>query len=163
MQNKMGLRGKFKVVHSDKDGNVKGEYEFPNGIVDVGMNHILETEFNGGTPVTSWFIGLINNAGFTALANADTLASHSGWVEATGYSEATRPEWTAGTAASRAITNSSTVDFTINATATIKGIFITSSSTKSGTSGVLWSTAAFSSNASVVSSDVLKVTYSVAG
>lgn len=163
MQNKMGLRGKFTVTHLDKDGVVKGEYEFPNGIVDVGMNHILETQFNGGTPVTAWYIGLINNAGFSALANADTMASHSGWAEATGYTESARPEWTAGTASGRAITNSSTVDFTINTSATIKGIFITSSATKSGTTGTLWSTAAFSSNASVVNTDVLKITYSVAG
>jgi hypothetical protein len=163
MQNKMGLRGKFTVVHLDKDGNTKGEYEFPNGIVDVGLNHILETTFNGGTQITAWYVGLINNAGFTALANADTMASHSGWAEAAGYSEATRPEWTAGTAASRAITNSSTVDFTINATATIRGIFITSSPTKSGSAGTLWSTAAFSSPASVLAADVLKVTYTVAG
>lgn len=163
MLNKMGLRGKFTVVHLDKDGNIKGEFDFPNGIVDVGLNHLLETTFNGGTQITSWFVGLINNAGFTALANADTMASHSGWAEATGYSEATRPEWTAGTAASRAITNSATVDFTINATATIRGIFITSSSTKSGTAGTLWSTAAFSSNASVIASDSLKITYTIAG
>jgi hypothetical protein len=163
MQNKMGLRGQFRLIHSDKDGVVKGEYDFPNGIVDVGINHLLETAFNGGTPITAWYIGLINNAGFSALAAADTMSSHSGWAEAVGYSGSTRPEWTAGTAAGRAITNSATVDFAINATATIKGIFITSSSTKSGTAGTLWSTAAFSSNASVVSSDTLKITYTISG
>lgn len=163
MQNNMGLRGQFKVLHTDKDGVVKGEYDFPNGITDVGMNHILETQFNGGTPVTSWFIGLMNNSGFTALAAADTMSSHTGWTELTAYTEATRPEWTAGTAAARAITNASVVDFTMNATNVVKGIFITSVSTKSGTTGTLWSTASFSSTASVVNTDVLKITYSVSG
>jgi hypothetical protein len=161
MQNKIGLRGTFKVVHSDKDGNVKGEYDFPNGIVDVGVNHLFETTFNGGTPITAWYVGLINNAGFSALANADTMASHSGWTEAAGYASATRPEWTCGTAAARAITNSATVDFAIDASATIKGIFITSSSTKSGSTGTLWSTASFSSNATVVDTDSLKITYTI--
>ena len=160
---KIGLKGRFHIQHFDSEGRLKGVYRVPNGIVDEGLNHILETQFNGGTPVTSWYIGLVNNAGFSAFANADVMNSHAGWVEATVYDEATRPEWTAGTAASRSITNASTVDFSINATVTLHGIFITSNSTKSGTTGVLWSTAAFASNVSANNGDTLKVTYTVSG
>jgi hypothetical protein len=156
-------KGKFHVQHFDRDGNLKGEYDFPNGITDVGLNHILETEFNGGTPVTAWYIGLIDNASFSALAAGDTMGSHAGWIETSAYDEATRPEWTAGTASARSITNASTVDFTINATKTIKGIFITSNNTKGGTTGTLWSTAAFGSTVSVADDDVLKVTYTLSG
>ena len=163
MSNKLGMKGKFVVDHFDKDGNLKGQYEFPNGIVDEGMNHILETEFNGGTPVTTWYIGLINNAGYSALSNADVMNSHSGWAETAAYDEATRPEWTAGTASSRSITNATTVDFSINATVTLRGIFITSNNTKSGTTGILWSTALFASTVSAVNGDTLKVTYTVSG
>lgn len=163
MSNKMGLNGKFIVTHLDKEGNVKGKHEFPNGIVTVGINHILETQFRAGTPITSWFVGLINNTGFTSIPDADTMSSHSGWTELAAYSETTRPAWTAGAAAARAMTNAVTVDFTMNATNVVKGIFVTSSSTKSGTTGTLWSTAAFASNASVVNSDVLKITYTVSG
>lgn len=159
----MGLNGKFIVTHLDKEGNVKGEHEFPNGIVTVGINHILETQFRAGTPITSWFVALINNAGFTAIPDADTMSSHSGWTELSAYAAGTRPSWTAGAAAARAMTNSATVDFTMNATNVVKGIFITSSSTKDGTTGTLWSTATFASNASVVNSDVLKITYTVSG
>lgn len=161
--NKASFRGQVQIAHYDVDGNLKGNYEFPNGIVDVGLNHILETQFNGGTPVTSWHMGLINNAGFTALSNADTMASHSGWAEATVYDQTDRPEWTAGTATGRAITNSTTVDFTMNATATIRGVFIASNLTKGGTTGILWATAAFASNVNVVDNDVLKITYTVSG
>lgn len=153
-------KGKFTIQHI-RDGKLLAVYEVPNGIVDVGVNHILETEFNGGTPITSWYIGLINNSGFSALANADTSASHAGWTETSAYDEATRPEWTAGTAASRSITNSVTVDFTMNATVTVKGIFIISNSTKGGTTGVLWSTAAFGSTVPLADNDVLKVTYTL--
>jgi hypothetical protein len=159
----MKLGGRFRVEHFDKDGNLKGTHEFPNGIVDVGLNHILETQFNGGTPVTAWYIGLINNSGYTALANADTMASHSGWAETSAYDEATRPEWTAGTAASRSITNGTAIDFSINATVVIRGIFITSVNTKGGTSGVLWATALFASTVSAENGDTLKVTYTVSG
>ncbi len=157
------MKGRYKVEHRNAAGELLGEYEIPNGIVDVGLNHILETEFNGGTPITAWYIGLIDNASFSALAAGDTMASHAGWIENNDYTESTRPEWTAGTAATRSITNAVTVDFTINATKTIKGIFITSVSTKGGSTGVLWSTAAFGSTVGVGSGDTLKVTYTLSG
>ena len=159
---RMAMRGRFMVEHV-RDGKVIGQYSMPNGIVDVGLNHILETEFNGGSQVTAWYIGLIDNASFSALSAADTMASHAGWIENDDYAEATRPEWTAGTASSRQITNSVTVDFSINATDTIKGIFITSNSTKNGTTGTLWATASFGANVSVQNGDTLKITYTVSG
>ena len=160
---KLPLRGRFRVEHYDKEGNLKAIYRVPNGIVDVGLNKILEDMFNGGTQSTTWYIGLVDNSGFSAFANADTMASHTSWNESTAYTETARPEWTAGTAASRSITNASTVDFSINASVTLKGIFIVDDATKSGTSGTLWSTAAFASNVSAVNGDTLKITYTVSG
>src|SRR5689334_13628 len=69
---RMNMRGRFIVEHI-RDGKTIGQYSMPNGIVDVGLNHILETEFNGGTQVTAWYIGLIDNASFSALSAADTM------------------------------------------------------------------------------------------
>lgn len=155
--------GKFVIEHYDANGNLKGKYDVPNGIVDVGLNHILETEFRSGSQITTWYIGLIDNSGFSALAAADTMGSHAGWTENTDYDEASRPTWSPGAAASRQITNGTTVDFTMNDTATIKGIFITSNNTKGGSTGTLWSTAAFGSTVAVAASDVLKVTYTLSG
>lgn len=154
--------GRFRIQHL-RDGRVIGEYDVPNGIVDVGLNHILDAEFHSGSQITTWYVGLVDNAGFSAFANGDTMSSHAGWAESVAYSNANRPQWTCGAASSRQISNSTTVDFTINATATIKGLFITSDNTKSGTSGTLWSTAAFGSTVSVASGDTLKVTYTVSG
>lgn len=158
----MRVRGKFLIEHI-RDGRVIGYYEVPNGIVDVGMNYLLDAGFPGGTQITTWYIGLVDNAGFSAFADADTMASHAGWSESTAYSEANRPQWTVGSASSRQVTNAATVDFSINATATIKGIFITSNNTKGGTTGTLWSTAAFGSTVSVNNGDTLKVTYTLSG
>lgn len=158
------LKGRYHIEHFNKAGELIGTYEVDNAIVDVGLNHILETEFNGGTPITAWYIGLVDNAGFSTFANADTMASHAGWVEThTTYSQTNRPEWTAGTAAGRAITNASTVDFSMTGTITIHGIFITSNTTKGSTTGTLWSTAAFASNVTANNGDTLKVTYTVSG
>ncbi len=163
MIDKFKIRGYFTIEHRNKEGKLMGVYQFPNGIVDEGLNHILDTEFVSGSQVTTWYIGLVDNSGFSAFADADTMASHAGWSESTVYSQATRPQWTVGSASSRQVTNASTVDFSINGSATLKGIFVTSNNTKGGSSGVLWATAAFSSTVSVVNGDTLKVTYTVSG
>lgn len=155
--------GYFLVEHRNKAGKLIGVYRVPNGIVDVGMNMILETMFHAGSQSTTWYIGLVDNSGFTAFADADTMGSHAGWTESTVYTQATRPQWTMGAAASRQITNASTVDFSINGSATLKGIFVADNNTKGGTSGVLWATAAFSSTVAVQNGDTLKITYTVSG
>lgn len=163
MKQKTKLQGRFQVQHLNRKGEVVNEFEVPNGIVDEGLNHILDTQFNGGTPVDPWYIGLISNAAFSSLSNSDTMASHSGWAETSAYTEANRPEWTAGAASGRSVTNGTAIDFSINATVSINGIFITSNNTKSGTAGVLWSTASFASPISAENGDTLKVTYTVSG
>ena len=159
-----GLRFKnfFKLEHW-RGGKLLQEFEVPNGIVDVGLHYLLETGFRSGTAVTTWYLGLVDNSGFSAFANADTMSSHAGWNEFTTYSQATRPTWSADAAASRAMTNSTTVDFSITGSGTLKGLFATSNNTKSGTTGTLWATAAFSPTADVVNSDTIKATYSISG
>jgi hypothetical protein len=162
--NDMNLKGRYVIEHADRDGNLKGQYEIPNGIVDVGLNHILDTQFHGGSQVATWYIGLVDNAGWTAFADADTLSSHAGWAEFTSYTEANRVAWVEDAAASRSITNSTTADFSVNASGNLKGIFISSNNVKStGNTGTLWSTAAFSSVVATANGDTLKVTYTISG
>lgn len=134
-----------------------------NDITNEGKNQLFEIMFHDGTQIaaSAWCIGLISNSGYSALAAGDTMASHAGWAEATGYTQSTRVAWGAGAAASQAITNSSPATFDLNATATIKGIFVASQNTKTGTSGKLWATALFSADVPVVSGDQLRVTYTV--
>lgn len=156
------IKGRFKVEHF-RDGNKIGEYLLNNGIVDVGIHTLFDVFFRAGTQITTWYLGLIDNSGFTGLSNSDTMSSHSGWSESTIYSNANRPTWNSDAPASRQITNSTTVDFNINASGTIKGIFVTSNNTKGGTSGTLWATALFSSTVTVANGDTLKITYTVSG
>ena len=162
--NDLNLKGRYVVEHMDAQGSLKGQYEIPNGIVDAGLNHILDTEFHGGSQVATWYIGLVDNAGWSAFADADTLSSHAGWAENTDYTEAARVEWTEGAASSRAMTNAVTCDFSINASGNLKGIFISSNNVKrTGNTGTLWSTAAFSSVVATANGDTLKVTYTISG
>lgn len=157
---RLKFRNPIKIQHI-RNGKVIGEYDIFNGVTTEGVNHLLDVTFDGATANANWYIGLVDNAGFSAFADADTMASHGGWSESTAYGEATRVEWAPAAAASRSISNTVTVDFTINTTVTIKGVFITSVSTKSGTTGVLWATAAFSTAVPLVNADILKVTYAV--
>lgn len=164
MDNRMNMKGAFKVEHRDADGELKGVYDFPNGIVDEGLDSILDVQFHAVSQITTWYIGLVDNSGWTAFADADTLASHAGWSESTDYTEANRVEWTEGAASSRSMTNAVTCDFSVNANGNMKGIFVSSNNVKStGTTGTLWSTAAFSSVVAVTNGDTLKVTYTVSG
>ncbi len=158
------LSGRFVVEHRDLNDTLKAIYEVPNGIVDVGLNHILETQFNGGSQISTWYIGLIDNSGFSATSDTDTLASHSGWSEFTSYTESNRVTWASDAATGRAIANTATADFSINATGNLKGIFVSSNNVKStGNTGTLWSTANFSSVVATANGDTLKVTYTISG
>lgn len=144
-----------------RNGKLIDEELLKNGVTTVGKNALLDIMFRAQTQLTDWYTGLINNSGFSALADADTMASHSGWTEWTSYDEATRVQWSPGAASSAAITNSSAMTFNINATGTLYGAFFNSVSTKSGTTGTLWATAAFNTTKPVTSGDQIKLTYTV--
>jgi len=151
----IGLANFWKVTCLDKDGNIKWEEDNKNIIVTAGLNHILDVQFHATTQVTAWYIGL-KGAG-TPVA-ADTMASHGSWAELTGYA-GNRKEWTEGAASSGSMTNGSSVDFTINATATVAGAFLNTAAT--GTSGTLYGVVDFSSSRAVIDGDTLQVTVTV--
>lgn len=133
-------------------------------ISNYSMNDIPNVYYRATTQPGTWYMGLVDNAAFTAFAAADTMSSHTGWAESVAYAAGTRPIWAPDAAASGSISNSTAVSFAINATATIHGLFITSDSTKSGTSGNLSATAAFSGGNQVVANgDTLKATFTIAG
>ncbi len=152
-------RGGFRFTARDKDGNIKWVSEFPNGVTTAGLNHLLNVEFHGTTQVTTWYIGLIDNASFSALDATDTMASHGGWIENANYDEATRVAWVEGAASGGVMTNPSPSVFTISATVTILGAFLTSVSTKSDNTGTLFATGLALSPQALVDNDTLEVTY----
>lgn len=134
--------------------------EFPNGITDEGIHYNLDTAFtNNDTAETEWYAGLINNAGYTGVDPSDVMSSHTGWSESTDYSETDRQTLAFAAASSRSIT--AAVSFTVNATVTIKGLFVVTNSTKGGTTGVLWSTALYSTAPSLVAGNVLTSNYTL--
>jgi len=134
--------------------------DFNNGITDVGIHYLLEAGFRGGSAISTWYAGVIDNAGYTGVAAGDTKGSHTGWTEiTTQYDEAARQTLSFGAAATRLIT--AEVSYTFNASKTAKGLFVTSVSTKGGTTGTLWSTAIFASPPALVLGNVLTANYTL--
>ncbi len=68
-------RGRFVVEHFRK-GEKIGHYEFPNGIANEGKNKLLDVMFHGVSAITTWWLGLIDNSGYRALAADGHLRQH---------------------------------------------------------------------------------------
>ena len=163
----MTALGYFTMECYDKDGNLKWKAANHNLVVNVGLQYMCSTGLTNGTQITTWYIGLYGAGASNTPAASDTMSSHAGWTEIVPYSNATRPTCTFATATTAnpsVATNSvSPASFTINATAVIGGAFLTSSNTKSGTTGTLFSAADFQSpgDRTVASGDTLNVTYTL--
>lgn len=160
---RLKMAGVFEVVCVGADGREKWRDKSANMITNTALNSILDVYFHASSQITTWYVGLIHSTNYAAgPAAGDTMASHAGWEEGTEYSESARQEWQEGAASSQQITNATSADFSINATATMKGLFLTSSATKGGSTGTLWSAVLFSGGDQAVGNgDVLKVTYTV--
>ena len=161
--------GAYTVTCIAADGTIRWEETFKNLVVNVGKTDLLNKYFAGTSYTAAWYLGLVDGASTPTYNAADTMSSHSGWTENVGYSQSTRPAAAfgaasasgggAGTAGTGTISTSATA-FTINATGTIAGAFLTTVSTKSGTTGTLYSAGSFTTgNRSVLSGDTLNVTY----
>lgn len=143
---------------------VEDNIPIPNGATTAGLNHALDTVFRGGTPITAWYTGVINNASYTTgPSSADTASSHAGWVEWTGYDESVRQTWSPAAASGGSVSNSTVMTFTNNtgSSVTIRGVFIQSTSAKSSTSGTLWASAVEPSGRTLADGQAFQVIYVV--
>lgn len=133
-----------------------------NLVTDVGANDALDKYLSGSAYTAAWYLGLISLTGYTTgVAAGDTMGSHGGWTEDVMYSNATRVAPSFASAAARSKATSVAAAFNINGTTTtIKGCFLTSNSTKSGTTGILYSAGLFTGgDKAVAAGDTLNVTY----
>ena len=154
--NRLNLKGKYTITCFDSEGNVKWEDTAENLVVNEGLEHILDVSLSGATQITTWYIGLTD--GTPTVAATDTLASHAGWNEVTDYTEGARQEFVEARTGQTTSNSASKAVFSINATTTVGGAFLTSAST--GTTGTLLSAAAFTNgDKSVSSGDTIQVQY----
>ena len=125
----------------------------------VGLDYLAATAFSGLTQISTWYMGIIDLAGFSALNFNDTMASHVGWREFIQYS-GSRPTW-ANQESGQQVTSSGNFTFPITGSGTIHGMFATSQSGIGVNNGTLWATAILSSDASVSPGQSLTGVYSV--
>ena len=169
----MGVDGQYIVECRDAAGNLKWEEEFPNLVVAVGKELMLNTllRTSGTYTTVGPFLGLINNS--TTFAAADTMTSKT-WTELTTYTvggSAVRgtavfaASSSSGTTPSNVTTSSATaITYTMTGSATVYGCFLVTGSgavsTISSTAGTLYSEGNFSTAKTVTSGDTVTVTYS---
>lgn len=149
----------YRFEARDPQGNLKWVVEESNIIPNVGLDDILDKYYKGSAYTAAHYVGLTD--GTPTVAAGDTMASHAGWAEVAAYDEAARQTLTLGTVASQSVDNSaSKATFTISTNSTtIGGGFITTNSTKSGTTGTLVSAVAFTAGDKVLDDgDTLSVT-----
>jgi len=162
---KVKAGGVFTVQCFDSEGNLKWSEEKHNLVVNEGLQYMNDKFFKGASYTAAWYFGLYGAAASNNPAAGDTMASHAGWTEVTAYSEATRPAAVFGTpttADPSVISNSDAVAvFRINGTTIVGGAFLTTSNTKGGTTGVLFSASDFQApgDRAVVSGDVINLSY----
>ena len=169
----MGVDGYYHVECRDADGKLKWNEEFPNLVVAVGKQLMLDTllRTSGTYTTVGPFLGLINNS--TTFAAADTMTSKT-WTELTTYTvggSAVRgtavfaAASSSGTTPSNVTTSTATaITYTMTGSATVYGCFLVTGtgavSTISSTAGTLYSEGNFSTAKTVTSGDTVTVTYS---
>ena len=170
----MGVDGHYHVECRDADGNLKWEEEFPNLVVAVGKQLMLDTflRTSGTYTTVGPFLGLIGNS--TTFAATDTMGSHT-WTEFINYTVGgSAVRGTAVFAASSSVgstpsnvtgSTATAVTYTITgAGGTVYGCFLVTGSgavsTQSSTAGTLYSEGNFATAKAVTAGDTVAVTYS---
>lgn len=148
----------YDVEHWRK-GTLLSTEQVHNIFPTEGMDHMIDVTLNNATSYATWYVGIYNTNTTPTLS---TTYAVPGWTESTAYTESVRQTYTSIAASSSSTNNSAApAEFTMNATTTIYGAFITNVSTKGDVasgSGAILSAALFSTSKTVDSTDVLKVT-----
>jgi len=144
-----------------RDGKIVDEFIEKNIVVDEGLNHMLNVAFNGSPQVTTWYVGIFEG-NYTPVAGDTAATFPASATECTAYTEAARQEFVEAASTAKSITNgASKASFSMNATKTVYGCFITSASGKSSVLGTLMSAVKFSVAKAVTSGDTVTVTYTM--
>lgn len=153
--------GEWHLRALDRRGRTLWRDSIRNLATDEGLAALATDFFAAGTQKPNWYAGLISSSGYTGTAVSDTMVSHSGWSEFTSYVGASRLAWSPLTVSAGIIFNSSAMGFEFTASGTVKGFFIASDSTKTGTGGTLWSTSLFSAAKTMQAGQIISATYRV--
>lgn len=142
-------------------GDVIGRAMDSNILPLEGLNHILSVILNNGSKVSPWLLALFEG-NYTPVAGLTAATFTAAATECIAYDETARVEFVEGAPAGGVIANTaSRAIFTMNATKTIYGGALLSTSAKSSTSGVLLAAARFGTAREVIDDDELAVKYTL--
>jgi hypothetical protein len=173
----MGVEGFYHVECRDKEGNLKWEEKFPNLVVAVGKQLLLDTllRTSGTYTTVGPYLGLTKVSLTPAATDTMTTLVTTNAAEFTNYTvggSAVRgtavfgASSSSGTTPSNVTTSTATaITYTITgAGGTVYGCFLVTgsgaSSTQSSTAGTLYSEGNFSTAKVTTSGDTVSVTYS---
>jgi hypothetical protein len=142
---------------------VAWEDEFDNLVLTLGKNNLLDNGLAGSAYTAAFYVGLVDGATAPTFAATDSVASHAGWTENTGYTTPANrgtAAWSAAASGAKAL--SAAISFSGWAAAgTVAGALLATVATKGATTGVIYSAGAFTGgNAAVSSTTTLQVSYS---
>ena len=135
-----------------------------NIVTDEGLNHILNVELHGATPVSPWYCSIFESnstplAAWTYDLYADSLVTE--WIL---YNEATRVEYNEAESTAKSTTNSANkaVFTAITSAKTLYGAALVSVSTKSDHgAGFLLCAGLFAVAQPVIAGNVVNLTYTI--
>ena len=172
----MGIEGWYHVVCHDKDGNFKWEDKFPNLVVAIGKQLMLDTLLKGSAyTVVGPFLGLTKVSLTPAATDTMTtlVTTNSGeFINYTVSGSAVRgtavfaSATSSGSTPSNVTTSAATaITYTITgAGGTVYGCFLVTGtgavSTQSSTAGTLYSEGNFTTAKTTTAGDTVSVTYS---
>jgi hypothetical protein len=172
----MGIEGYWTAVCRDPEGNIKWVEEFPNLVVAVGKQLMLDTLLKGSSySVTGPYLGLTNKTLTPAATDTMTTLVTTNSAEFTAYTvggSAVRgtavfaSSTSSGSTPSNVTTSTATaITYTITGSGgTVYGCFLVlgsgAVSTQSSTAGTLYSEGNFSSAKATSAGDTIALTYS---
>ena len=173
----MGVEGHYHVVCRDKDGNFKWEEKFPNLVVAIGKQLLLDTllRTSGTYTTVGPFLGLTKVSLTPAATDTMPTLVTTNAAEFTNYTvggSAVRGTAAFGVASSTGTTPSNVTTSTATAIVytitgaggTVYGCFLVTGSgavsTQSSTAGTLYSEGNFTTAKVTTAGDTVSVTYS---
>lgn len=164
---KLTADGQFHAVFTDNLGTVLHEETYDNIFTTLGKNALLDNTYATPASLVGPFMGLISSASFSAVAAADTMASHAGWLEANATNA---PNYTGArqTAAFNAASAgvkamSAGLAFVFTNSGTVQGSFLVSGSgavsTNTSTAGSLTNAGTLAAPQPVISGNTLTLTW----
>jgi hypothetical protein len=163
--------GNVHLKHTRGDQVLHNAWEpTHNTFTTEGMNYLLEIIFGTTSKAAAaiFYVGIFKNnvtPGLTdtAAAKLGAAGSYGECQDADYDSPATnKPAYTIAAAGSGSCTNASAAaSFTMNASITVYGAFLSTATAKTATTGYLMAAKKFGTSRAVIADDILAVTYVV--